>query len=76
MIKAEGFSVINIDAVILAEAPSLKPYKLQMRSNIARRLAVERDVINIKATTSEGLGFIGQKQGVAAYAVALLSKGR
>ena len=74
LVREEGFRVINIDTVILAQQPNFKAYKSKMRFNIAYRLAIDEPAVNIKATTQEGLGFIGQEQGIAAYAVALLAK--
>ena len=63
----------NIDAVIIAEQPKLAPYIMQMRQNIAQAVGVAVDCIGIKATTTEGLGFCGTGQGMAAKAVALLT---
>lgn len=68
----KGYKVVNIDAVIIAQQPKLAPYIEQMRENIAHILGVGADCINVKATTTEGLGFCGTKQGMAAQAVALL----
>lgn len=62
----------NIDSVVIAEAPKLAPYREQMRQNIAKALQVELDQINVKATTEEGLGFTGSKQGIAAWAAVTL----
>lgn len=70
-----GFAVVNIDAVLLAEEPRIGPYKKAMRSRIARALGIPASRVNIKATTNEGLGFVGAKQGMAAYATASLRKG-
>ncbi|NLT94077.1 MAG: 2-C-methyl-D-erythritol 2,4-cyclodiphosphate synthase [Clostridia bacterium] len=69
LLKAEGFSINNIDATIVAEKPKLAPYIPKMVDNIADCLGVNRDLVNIKATTTEGLGFTGVGQGMAAYAV-------
>lgn len=65
-------AIINIDATIFAEAPKLSSYKQAMRSKLAESLAVPTDRINIKATTSEGLGFIGEGLGIAAMCVVLI----
>ena len=70
-----GFTVINVDAVLLAEEPKIKPYKKAMCACIAKALGMNVSRVNIKATTNEGLGFIGAKQGMAAYASASLRKG-
>ncbi len=66
------FRVVNIDAVIIAEAPRIAPHTEQMRQNIGRPLCIAPEVVNIKATTNEGIGFIGRGEGIAAQAVCLL----
>ena len=63
----------NIDATIIAQKPKLRPYLDQMAENIAGVLHLERDQVNIKATTEEGLGFTGNMEGIAAQAVCALS---
>jgi 2-C-methyl-D-erythritol 4-phosphate cytidylyltransferase/2-C-methyl-D-erythritol 2,4-cyclodiphosphate synthase len=65
-----GFAVRNVDMTIIAQAPKLKPYKMQMRKRLAEILGIRPNVVNIKATTSEELGFIGRKEGVTVHAVA------
>lgn len=72
LVRDEGFRVNNIDAVIIAEEPHLKSYKDAMRAKIAAALDMTPQDVNIKATTQEGMGFLGRKEGVAAYATALL----
>ena len=74
LIKNEGYSVVNIDATILAQAPKLAPYILSMRENIAKALDISIDFVSVKATTEEGLGFTGNKEGIAAHAVVLIEK--
>jgi 2-C-methyl-D-erythritol 2,4-cyclodiphosphate synthase len=69
-----GYKVSNVDVLILAEAPKLKEHKAKMRFHIAFELAVDEAQVNIKAGTNEGLGFIGAKEGIAAYAVVSLTK--
>jgi 2-C-methyl-D-erythritol 2,4-cyclodiphosphate synthase len=64
--------IVNIDATIIAEKPQMKPYISQMRRNIADNLNINLDLVSIKATTTEGLGFTGTGQGIAAYAVCLI----
>jgi 2-C-methyl-D-erythritol 2,4-cyclodiphosphate synthase len=71
-LETTGFKVVNVDACLLAEEPKISPFKEQMRVNIAKVLAIEPCQVNIKATTNEGLGFIGRKEGMAAYATAML----
>lgn len=72
LIRSSCDVVVNIDATILAEAPRMWPYIPAMRENISRVLQMSMDRINIKATTSEGLGFIGREEGIAAMCVVLL----
>lgn len=69
-----GYHIVNVDSTILAQAPKLAPHIQAMRSNIARALEVELDCVSVKATTEEGLGFTGEKQGIAAHAVCLIEK--
>ncbi len=74
MLIEEGFGVVNIDATILAEEPKLVPFFPQMKERIATILKVEPSRINLKATTTEGLGFVGERKGMAAISVALVSR--
>ncbi len=74
MVREKGFEVANTDSVIVAQKPKLAPYFKEMKKNIASVLGVETGRINIKATTTEKLGFAGREEGVVAYAVALLIK--
>ena len=74
LVENEGLQVGNLDAVIQAEEPKLKEYKNQMKFHIAYKLAVPEEKINIKATTMEGIGAIGKKEGIAAYVTVLLEK--
>lgn len=69
-----GYSIGNIDATIIAQEPKLAPYIDTMRKNICRILNTEVDKINIKATTSEWLGFEGRKEGISSHSVCLLKK--
>jgi len=66
------FTIINIDATVLAQAPRIAPYTDRIRARLAPLLAIEPDRINIKATTTEGLGFCGRAEGIEARAVCLL----
>lgn len=70
--KGKGFEIEHIDSTIVAERPKLAPHVLQMEENIAKVLEIDRSKVNVKAKSTEGLGFIGQGQGMAAYAVCLL----
>ena len=74
MLRARGYRVGNVDATILAQRPKLAPHIPQMRANLATRMGVEPDRVNVKATTEEGLGFTGAGEGMAAHAVALLEE--
>ena len=69
----DGYMILNIDATIIAEAPRMSPYKAQMATNIAADLGLERSRVNIKAKTTERLGFTGRGEGIAAEAVALIA---
>jgi 2-C-methyl-D-erythritol 2,4-cyclodiphosphate synthase len=73
LITARGFSLQNADITILAEKPKLAPHIPTMQANIAAVLAVQPEAVGIKATTSEKIGFIGREEGIAAYAVVLLT---
>ena len=70
------YRVVNIDTMLLAEEPKISPFVEQMRKNIAGALGLEQGCISIKATTNEKLGFIGQKKGMAAFAVCLIEQGK
>ena len=72
LLKAHGWQVGNVDATILAQRPKLAPYLEQMRDNLAAHMRVDREQVNVKATTEEKLGFTGAQEGMAAHAVCLL----
>jgi 2-C-methyl-D-erythritol 2,4-cyclodiphosphate synthase len=72
-LKAQGWSVGNVDMTVIAQAPKLAPYIPEMRQQIAAMLGVAVEQINVKATTTEQLGFTGRKEGIAAQAVALIN---
>ena len=74
ILKEQGYSVVNIDATVIAQAPKLAPHIENMRQNIADALAIEISFVNVKATTEEKLGFTGAKEGIAAHAVCLIEK--
>lgn len=73
-IASAGYIINNVDATVVAQAPKLAPHISDMRANIARSLNIEPQQVSIKATTEEGLGFTGKKEGIAAMAVALIVK--
>lgn len=74
LLEKKGYTVVNIDATLLAQAPKVGPYRQEMALNIANALHIEVAQVNIKATTEEGLGFTGDGSGMAAHAVVLLEK--
>ncbi|MCI6358435.1 MAG: 2-C-methyl-D-erythritol 2,4-cyclodiphosphate synthase [Clostridiales bacterium] len=73
-LRAAGYAVGNVDCTVLAQAPKLAPHILQMRKNLAEILGCGLDAVSVKATTEEGLGFTGAKEGIAAHAVVLLRR--
>nr|WP_314488625.1 2-C-methyl-D-erythritol 2,4-cyclodiphosphate synthase [uncultured Pseudomonas sp.] len=72
IVRAKGWKVGNVDATIVAQAPKMAPHIQHMRECIAQDLQVELDQVNVKATTTEKLGFAGREEGIAVHAVALL----
>lgn len=72
LVADKGFEIENIDATVIAQQPKLLPYTERMKQNVASALGISCDRINIKATTEEGLGFTGAKEGIAAHSVCLL----
>ena len=73
MLEERMFFIENIDATIIAQAPKMRPYIEEMRSNIAGTLGIDTDQVNVKATTEEHLGFTGREEGIAASAVCILA---
>jgi len=69
-----NFQVNNLDSIIIAQSPRLSPYIEEMKKNVSKVLNSSREVINIKATTNEGLGLIGQGEGIAAYTIVSLTE--
>ncbi len=69
---ARGLTIHNVDVTILAQAPKMAPHILVMVENLSADLSVPSSRVNVKATTTEGMGFVGQKEGIAAHAVALI----
>lgn len=74
LLKEKGYRPINVDSTVMAQAPKLAPHIEKMRKNIAEAIGVDVDFISVKATTEEGLGFTGRKEGIAARAVCLIEK--
>lgn len=73
-LDAHGYRVANVDSTIIAQVPKLAPYFEKMTANIAADLGISREQVNVKATTTERLGFLGREEGIAAHAVVLLEK--
>ena len=74
LLVERGFAIINVDVTVLADAPRLGAHRPTMQANVAADLGIAADCVNVKATTSEGLGFIGRREGLACQAVALIQK--
>lgn len=74
MLYEQGYRICNIDGIIVAQEPKMRPYICQMECNIAGVLHISDDQVNIKATTTEDMGFEGRKEGIGAQAIALLAK--
>ncbi|MEM9245309.1 MAG: 2-C-methyl-D-erythritol 2,4-cyclodiphosphate synthase [Cyanobacteria bacterium P01_F01_bin.153] len=73
-INQRGWQVVNIDSVIVAEKPKLKPHLPAMRAKLGKVMGISEDVISVKATTNEKLGPTGRQEGICSYAVALLTQ--
>ena len=76
LLSDSGFSISNLDATIVAEAPRLSPYVSTMKQNLSDELGMDADRVNIKATTNERMGFVGRQEGIAAYAIVSLNEPR
>lgn len=72
LLKEHGFRIVNIDATIIAQAPKMAPHIISMRKNIAEALKTSVDIVNVKATTEEKMGFTGALEGIAAHSVCLI----
>ena len=72
LVKERGLRVVNVDTVLVAEAPRFAPHVDTMRGNLAADLGIAEESVNIKATTTEALGFLGREEGIAAQAIVLL----
>ncbi len=73
LLAQHQYTIVNVDTTVLADAPRLGKFREQMRANIAADLGIDVNQVNIKATTSEGLGFIGKREGLACHAIALIN---
>ncbi len=73
-VRAAGWAVANVDVTVVCERPRLAPYRTAMRAALAGALGIDQDRVGVKATTTEGMGFVGRGEGVAATAVCLLER--
>lgn len=74
LVRERGFRIVDVDSVLVLEEPKIAPLREAMRENLARAMGIEPDCVGVKATTTEGLGFEGRREGVSAQAVALLER--
>ena len=74
LVRERGYEILDVDSTVAAQVPRLAPYRERMRENLAQALGVDVEQVGVKATTTERLGFVGREEGIAAWAVALLSK--
>jgi len=75
LVREHGWRLVNADLTVVAQEPRIGPYRVQMRQNVADDLGVRLDRINLKATTTEGLGALGRSEGLACQAIVLLAHG-
>lgn len=75
LLREDEWRINNVDVVVILEEPRIEPFKDRMRSSIAEALKIENEKVNIKATTTEGMGSLGRGEAIAAQAVALIEKG-
>jgi len=74
LIKEQGYELVNADCTILLQKPKIAPYIVPMREKLASVLKINKNIISVKATTTEGVGFVGREEAVAAYATVLVEK--
>ncbi len=74
VVAGAGYRVVHVDASVVAQAPRLAPHRYEMRKNVAAALSLSTDAVSIKATTTDGLGFTGRGEGIAALAVATIER--
>ena len=72
LVRGNGFDIVDVDSVIIAQEPKLSPFREDMRTRLSKALGIPTDNVGVKATTTESLGFEGRKEGIAAHAVVLL----
>ena len=75
LVRKQGFTIVNIDSIVIAQEPNLSPFKKQMQVCIASTLDIENERVNVKAKTNEGIDEIGEKKAIACFATVILSKG-
>ena len=76
LVAAAGYRIVNVDASVVAQAPRLAPHRAVMTANVAAALAIDVGAVSIKATTTDGLGFTGRGEGIAALAVATIERSK
>ena len=74
LLREKGWTIINVDATVICQAPKIKPHIESIRTSLANAMSVDFDQVNVKATTTEKLGFTGRGEGMAAEAVSLICK--
>ena len=74
LVREQGFEIVDVDSTVAAQAPKMAPHRDAMRKNLARALGLNVAHVGVKATTTERLGFVGRKEGIEAFAVALLEE--
>ena len=74
LLQSHAIRIVNVDVTLIAQAPKLAPFVGAMRSNLSADLELDQGFVNIKATTTEGLGFTGRAEGIAAHAVVLVEQ--
>ena len=74
LLESNGYSVVNVDATLIAQKPKMRPYIDEMRANIASACGVDIGFISVKATTEEGLGFTGNGEGISAHSVCIIER--
>lgn len=75
IVAAEGYRLVNVDCTLVMESPRIAPYRQQIEERLARALRLPQSRVNVKASTGEGIGFVGRQEGVAALAIASLAVG-
>lgn len=73
-VRAEGYEILDVDSVIMAQAPKMSPHRDAMRENLAHAMAIPVENVGVKATTTEHLGFVGREEGIAASATCLVAR--